>query len=43
MQKWEYRMIRRPTQDDLNRYGEKGWELVAIDDNGWFYFKRPSS
>lgn len=28
------------TKDVLNEYGQKGWELVAVD-QGRAYFKRP--
>jgi len=47
---WEY-LIEKPTnrwavtskefRDRLNALGEEGWELVAIDENGHLFFKRP--
>jgi len=48
-QTWEYRVLSRATQDDLDRYGSDGWELVAVGDtdpNGIStgrvaYLKRP--
>jgi hypothetical protein len=30
MQKWEYKMIALVSESDLNRWGEQGWELVAV-------------
>lgn len=50
--KWEYRVVsgQDGTAEDLNRYGDQGWELVSVisvgDDRGnfrnqRFYFKRP--
>lgn len=50
IQKWEYTTKffgheRRIDLDELNKLGEKGWELVAIagdnDFNGRYIFKRP--
>jgi len=45
MQKFEYRCVfiwgwGEKTSKILNRYGKKGWELVAVN-WVWFYFKRP--
>lgn len=45
MQKWEYlvewRGITRSTQEMLDTLGIEGWELVAIDDDLEYIFKRP--
>ena len=41
MQKWEYKVLQAPTEDQLNLYGSQGWELVAIDQTSRFYLKRP--
>ncbi len=41
MQKWEYLILQAPMEDELNRYGSQGWELVAIDQSSRFYLKRP--
>lgn len=42
--KWEYRIISvhsRLSEENLNKYGEEGWELVNYDNNTWTYhFKR---
>ena len=48
MQKWEYKIvyIRDLKERDLevNRLGEQGWEMVAVDHkNNTYYFKRPKS
>lgn len=45
MKKFEYKIASRLDEKDLNDYGSKGWELVAIQrDNAtakhWFYLKR---
>lgn len=41
--KWEYYVIRWfvATEENLNKLGQKGWELAGIDaDHNWI-FKRP--
>lgn len=50
MQKWEYKIVNDKWQgeDDLNKLGDDGWELVAIIYSvGWpsamYYFKRLKS
>ena len=45
MKKFEYKVEYRLDHNDLNRYGEEGWELITIQrDNAttkhWFYLKR---
>ena len=50
MRKWEYKVVynRFPSkraEDDLNKFGAEGWELVAINiaglsNRGRFTFKR---
>lgn len=47
MKKYEYECIwiwggREKTKAILNRYGEKGWELVFVI-SGWHYMKREIS
>jgi hypothetical protein len=38
-QQWEYKAVGSPK--DLNKLGDEGWELVAIDSDGHvFYLKR---
>jgi len=44
MELYEYKVAARDStpslaESDLNRYGKKGWELVAINDNH-LYLKR---
>jgi hypothetical protein len=46
MQKWEYLVEENVSNYDLDGYGERGWELIAVTCNGngtpeVFYFKRP--
>jgi len=46
MQKWEYLVEENVSNYDLDQYGERGWELVAVTFNDcgspqFFYFKRP--
>lgn len=48
MQKWEYKVVVRVKDDELNILGAEGWELVAVTFNEYgqpsaFYFKRPKS
>ena len=34
MQKWEYKMLRNSditSEEELNKLGAQGWELVAMD------------
>jgi hypothetical protein len=38
--RWEYQTAADLSTDALNRFGEEGWELVAVE-NRVFYFKRP--
>lgn len=52
-QRFEYRVVSRSssmTEDELNDFGEDGWELVAVADvavgpagRTYFYFKRPEN
>jgi hypothetical protein len=49
--RWEYKQVVRslsenkfPSEEELNRLGKDGWELVAILNSSGFlylYFKRP--
>jgi len=46
MQKWEYRILGKLTEVELNKMGIEGWELVSIAfiERGnvySHYFKRP--
>lgn len=43
MQKWEYKRVEGCDEEDLNKLGAEGWELVATLSVGscWFIFKRP--
>jgi hypothetical protein len=47
MKKWEYKVIQlfshQKTDETFKQLGEQGWELVAIDSSGHYYFKRPQS
>jgi len=47
---WEYRIEKSPNAwavhtkdflDRINAVGEQGWELVALDQFGNLFFKRP--
>ena len=38
--KWEYLERCNPSIKVLNELGEQGWELVAINPNNWYIFKR---
>ena len=50
MRKWEYKVVynefpSKHAEDDLNKFGAEGWELVAINiaglsNRGRFTFKR---
>ncbi len=45
LQKWDYRVERvayynEQAEPELQRLGEEGWELVAIDE-GYAFLKRP--
>lgn len=44
MKKFEYQVITLygpNIEDELNKYGEEGWELVTVDNNeGKHYLKR---
>ena len=52
MQKWEYKIVRDPRADELNKMGTEGWELVSVvadvsghadptDSTIYAYLKRP--
>lgn len=58
MQKWEYQVAnpgnqRQMTKDELNAWGDKGWELISVvfgsgfegeyGDGYSYHFKRPKS
>ena len=50
MQKWEYKILRdAPSEDELNKLGAEGWELIAVTATGsgfygiCTYLKRLSS
>lgn len=44
--KWEYLILTEDssdqdgTQNKLDKFGEEGWELVAVSDP-WLYLKKP--
>lgn len=43
MKKFEYQVLTLEgldIEDELNKYGQEGWELVAIDQCGRQYLKR---
>ncbi len=43
MKKFEYQVVTLlglEIEADLNKYGEEGWELVAVDNEGKYYLKR---
>ncbi|HSQ89555.1 hypothetical protein [Romboutsia sp.] len=43
MKKFEYQVLTFTCcyiEDELNKYGQDGWELVAVDGNGKHYLKR---
>lgn len=43
MKKFEYQVLTLEgldIEDELNKYGQAGWELVAIDQRGRHYLKR---
>jgi hypothetical protein len=44
MMKWEYKLVTdiecKKAAGELNKLGEEGWELIAID-FPYHYFKRP--
>ena len=48
MQKWEYKVIKGSStnEDELNRLGQEGWELVTAalgaDSSFRLYLKRPT-
>jgi hypothetical protein len=43
MQKWEYKVVSHPREDELNALGNEGWEMVAIDEYLTVYLKRPKN
>ena len=47
MQKWEYLRVDDCSDDDLEKIGNNGWELVGIDgfkgDKTFYVFKRPKN
>jgi len=46
MQKWEYKIVAKATEAEINRLGEEGWELISVTENITYYtffFKRPKS
>ena len=46
MQKWEYKIVTRADESEINLLGEQGWELVSVTENlsyFTFVFKRPKS
>ena len=40
MKKWEYLERKNPKDEEFNRLGNEGWELVAIQYDEYFIFKR---
>lgn len=30
MQKWEYKIVYLPSESELNKLGNEGWELVSV-------------
>lgn len=47
MTQWEYWVHRyvgdtKRIQEALNELGSEGWELVTVDEESIFYFKRPT-
>ena len=52
MQKWEYKIVHKPGEGELNKLGIEGWELVSLvaevsghadrtDSTIYAYLKRP--
>lgn len=41
MPMWEYKIVSGCSEDELNRLGRVGWELVAIQHTANYIFKRP--
>ncbi len=40
MQKWEYKVLRHgASEEELNKLGAEGWELIAVTEGGT-YLKR---
>lgn len=43
MKKFEYQvltLVGLDIEEELNKYGQEGWELVAVDERGRHYLKR---
>jgi hypothetical protein len=40
MKKWEYFQILAKDVNDLNVWGQQGWELIFINDRSMAFFKR---
>ena len=40
-QRWEYKIVRTLNENAALAVGQDGWEMVAISQQGWVYFKRP--
>ncbi len=39
---WQYKRTGPLDEEELNRLGQEGWELVAVAADGGCYFKRPA-
>ena len=39
--RWEYKIVRTLNENAALAVGQEGWEMVAISQQGWVYFKRP--
>lgn len=39
--KWEYKKVWRPYEDELNKLGAEGWEMVCPGEANAVWMKRP--
>lgn len=39
-QQWEYKLVFSPTEKKINEVASQGWELVTVDTNSNYVFKR---
>ncbi len=40
MKAYDYKVLKNPTEEELDHWGAAGFQLVAIDDEGNFYLAR---